>query len=89
MSFVLCDLCFNQNTSQQLHFILWRKKIQFVDHSTYEITWGQTGENSSALRTSFQGATVTGGINLKLFTGAAAKGIPEEKNHHEMNTIKI
>ncbi len=76
MSLVLWGLCFNQNVLQQLHLILC-KKIQFVDHSTYEITWGQTGENSSALRTSFHGATVTGGINLKLFTGAAAKGIPE------------
>ena len=62
-------------TTTTFHLV---QKIQFVDHSTYEITWGQTGENSSALRTSFQGATVTGGINLKLFTGAAAKGIPEE-----------
>jgi hypothetical protein len=31
----------------------------------------------SAMRTSFQGETVTGGMNRRFFTGGAANGIPK------------
>jgi hypothetical protein len=41
-------------------------------------TCGQTGGKVSATRTSFQGDTVTGGMNRRFFTGGAANGIPGE-----------
>ncbi len=43
-----------------------------------KLACGQTGAKLSATRTSFQGETVTGGINRRFFTGGAAKGIPRQ-----------
>ena len=40
--------------------------------------WGQTGRNLFARSVSFQGATVTGGMNLRLPRGGVAKGMPRK-----------
>ena len=40
--------------------------------------WGQTGRNRFARSVSFQGATVTGGMNLRLPRGGVAKGMPRK-----------
>jgi hypothetical protein len=45
----------------------------------FNLACGQTGAKLSATRTSFQGETVTGGINRRFFTGGAAKGIPRQE----------
>lgn len=49
-----------------------------VVFDTSGMFWGQTGRNRFARSVSFQGATVTGGMNLRLPRGGVAKGMPRK-----------
>ena len=56
--------------------------------------WGQTGAKSTAFRTFLHGVTVTGGINLRDPSGAAANGIPRNTStclllKHNLDCVNI